>query len=439
MNLASRSAITALLLLCSSAAWGEEPHIFPPAAVEKAASEPAPPEVALQAGVAGYLRGMGTENFAIGDSAFAPAVRDRLLTGRIQPYLYWKPLDSLSGRVELQGYWNRDNRNLDDFRANLYQAYVDVSAPTSLAASVRAGRQELVYGSGFILSNDPFNDGLSYDALRLQLKPAPSLTIDLLWGKYASLYVDRTKGDLSGIYATYALNDDTAVDLYSFRDTGSQDGISSLPLYIWGTRLTTKYGPVSVELEPVYESGSLRNDLGGSDDIDAYGGHLDLTLENQWQGFKNKLCLGYAVGSGSREAADGTRFNKEFRHPNSNASFSEQISVVGDLSGLDAGDSRASGIQSYSLAFGSDLPGDLNFTVANHLFKAMEVPQGFSKEIGFETTAYLSWQPVDSLSLVLAYTHLFSGAFFRDATGSDKDVDIGYVMAQFDISMKKTK
>lgn len=296
------------------------------------------------------------------------------------------------------------------------------------------------YGSGFILANDPFNDGLTFDALRLKIKPAKEINVDLLGGRYVRRFADDRKGDLEGIYAGYAVNDDSGVELYSFYDTGFDGRVSGDGLFIWGARMTSKLGPVAIEAEPVYESGRLTSEaLGTRDDISAYGGHVDLSMEGEWRGLKNKVSLGYALGSGSREAVEGTRFNKEFKHPNSNASFSELLSVVGDLSGLDAGDSHASGIESYTLALGSNLTQELNLTVCNHYFTAQNVPGGFSKEIGLETTGYLTWTPLENVSLVLAYTHLFPGGFFRDATGSDSGVDIAFLMAQFDLSHKKTK
>ena len=96
-------------------------------------------------------------------------------------------------------------------------------------------------------------------------------------------------------------------------------------------------------------------------------------------------------------------------------------------------------MQSYSLGFGVDLREGLNFTVNNHLFRAMEVPAGFSKSIGFETTSYLTWSAADQVSVILAYTHLFSGKFFSDATGSSRDADIAYLELQFDLAKSKTK
>lgn len=442
MKFSQCCAATSLFLLCSASVWGEDLGV-PPVAVAADEQKSAAPEAAqleYQVGVAGYLRGEAAEGFSLGDAVLAPSQRENQFVGRFQPYASWKPLDYLSFRVEGQWYGNRGSHHQKDSRFSLYQGYFDVSLPGSDVVSLRGGRQDFLYGSGFILVDDTFNDGLSFDALRLRIKPSTPLTVDILGGKYVSRFADDRRGDLAAIYGTYAFSDSSAVELYAFRDTGFQEGSTRDALYIWGGRLTAMLGPVAVEIEPVYETGYLhREAMGNKDSIKAYGGHLDLTMDNEWHGLKNKLFLGYALGSGSQDAVNGIRYNQEFRHPNSNASFSELISVIGDLSGIDADSSRASGIQSYSLGLGTDLCNGLNFTVNNHFFRAEKVPDGFSHNIGVETTSYLTWTPADSVSVVLAYTHLFSGGFFRDATGSSRDADIGYLALQFDLSKKKEK
>ena len=43
--------------------------------------------------------------------------------------------------------------------------------------------------------------------------------------------------------------------------------------------------------------------------------------------------------------------------------------------------------------------------------------------------------PLTTVSSVIAgYDRFFTGAFYRDATGSSNDIDHGYLMLQFDMS-----
>ena len=58
---------------------------------------------------------------------------------------------------------------------SLYQGFVEARLPDSDLFALKAGRQEFNYGSAFILGPDSFFDGLSFDAVRLRVKPVEPL------------------------------------------------------------------------------------------------------------------------------------------------------------------------------------------------------------------------------------------------------------------------
>ncbi|WP_052440177.1 alginate export family protein [Geobacter sp. OR-1] len=395
------------------------------------------PAFLYKIGLSGFGRGEAAGNFSLSDAAFVGDHGEGRFIYRIMPYLYWHPTDYFNLHVEGQGFGFAGGANQDSDKYSLYQGFADVRWPGSEILSVRLGRQEFNYGSGFILGNDEFNDGLSFDAVQLRIKPIDPIKIDLLAGSYAKPLSNGVDGNLAGIYATYSLSSGNDIEAYFFRDTGSENHRSGEKLYVWGSRFTVRNEPISVEFEPVYESGLQFNEnTGGYDRISAYGGHFDLNVESALQGFKNTFILSYAYGSGSRDAANGSRFNREFRNPNNYASFLEYISVVGDLSGIDAGDHHASGLQVYTLGWGVDLSKRFNFAITGHYYQANNVEEGFSRNLGLETNYRLTWNVLDSLSVILSYDRFFTGGFFRDA-GASGDVDICYLMAQFDISSAK--
>ncbi len=301
------------------------------------------------------------------------------------------------------------------------------------------GRQEFSYGSTFILGPNSFYDGLVFDALRLRLQPFSRLSIDLLAGYYAAPFSNALNGDLEGVYATYRFSDDSALEAYGFRDSGSTDHHSGEHRDIWGLRGTAKLGAVALEFEPVFETGKVPNPAGSSDDITAYGGHLDATIESILANRKNKFLLGYALGSGDKDAANGVRFRKEFRNPNNDTAIVGDMNVVGDMSGVTAGDHHASGLHDFTFGWGIDLTKELNLSATGHYFLAHEVEDGFSRDIGLETDFNLTYAVSDNLSLIIAYDHFFTGRFFRDATGQNGDIHYGYLMLQFDISKSKPR
>jgi hypothetical protein len=272
------------------------------------------------------------------------------------------------------------------------------------------------------------------------VQPLSPLTIDLLGGFYATPFSDGLKGYLAGTYATYTFSEGNAVEAYAFRDTGSADRHGGEHLDTWGLRGTAKLGPVSLEIEPVYQSGKAFNsDSGANDGISAYGGHLDASVESELAGFKNKFFTSYAYGSGSRDAANGGRINKEFRTPNNDNSLVGDMSVIGDMSGVTVGDFHASGLQIYTLGWGVDLTEEVNFSATGRYFLANNVPDNFSRHLGLETDFTVTYAMSDNLSLIAGYDRFFTGGFFRDASGSKKDIDYGYVMLQFDLAKTNLK
>jgi len=408
-------------------------------AIESILARPEEPAFEYRAGVAAFARGEGVGNFSLTDFGYAPNHGEGRFLYRAKPYAYWHPTDYLDIHLEGQGY-GFTGRGPDYGRFYLYQGFVEGKLPQGDRVALKVGRQEFSYGSTFILGGDSFYNGLSFDALRLRVKPFAPLTVDLLGGYYAGSSSDGVSGNLSGIYATYRVSEGSAVEAYLFRDTGGIERHGGEQLYIWGGRGTATFGPLSLEIEPVYQSGRLFNPNTGSNErVSAYGGHLDVAIDLPVADRNSRLFLGYAYGSGSREAADGTSLRKEFRNANNDTSLVGDMSVIGDLSGLSVGDSHASGLQLYTLGWGIDLMKELNFSATGHYFAANHVPDGFSRQIGLETDFSLTYNVTDDLSVILGYDHFFTGPFFRDAGGSRDDIDYGYLMVQFDLARAKLR
>jgi hypothetical protein len=409
-------------------------------AIEKMLVKPEVPPFEYKIGVGGFLRGEGAGNFRLTDFGYQPAHGEGRFLYRVKPYAYWHPTDYLDIHAEGQGYGFSGGSHQEFHKYSLYQGYVEAKIPGSELLALKGGRQEFSYGSTFILGPDSFFDGLSFDAARLRIRPVEPLTVDLLVGAYATSFSGGVEGNLAGAYATYVFSEGAAVEAYAFRDSGSTDHHAGEYLATWGLRGTTKVGPVSLELEPVYQSGRTFNSVQGSNDrIDAFGGHLDATSESVLAGYNNKFFLSYAYGSGSSNAANGVSAAREFRTPNNDNSLVGDISVVGDMSGITVGDHHASGLQIYTLGWGIDLTKEVNFSATGRHFRANAVEGAFSKNLGLETDFTLTYNMSDGLSFIVGYDRFFTGGFFRDASGSGKDIDYGYLMAQFDISKSKPK
>ncbi len=409
---------------------------LPDPAVDKLLAKPEDPPFLLKTGVNGFLRGEGVGNFRLPDFSYAPKQTEGRFLYRVKPYLYWHPTDYLDIHLEGQGYGYTGGSQYYETYA-LYQGFIEGKLPGKELLALKIGRQEFRYGSTFILGPNPFYDGLIFDAVRLRVQPTDALRIDLLGGLYGTPFAGGLKGNLSGVYATCNFSNDHAIEVYGFSDTGLTAPQGGEHRDIWGIRGTAKFGPVAIEFEPVFETGKVYNpNSGGNDDISAYGGHLDVSIESTLADRKNKFLLSYALGSGDKEATLGSdaRFRKEFRNPNNDTSLLGDMNVIGNFSGIAVGQYRASGIQDFTFGWGIDLTKNLNFTATGHYFLANEVPDGFSRNLGLETDFILTYAINDDLSIICAYDHFFTGGFFRDASGSKGDIGYGYVMLQFDLS-----
>jgi hypothetical protein len=409
-------------------------------AIEKMLAKPEAPPFEYKVGVNGFLRGEGVGNFRLTDFSYAPNHGEGRFVYRVKPYAYWHPTDWLDIHAEGQGYGFTGGSHQEYNKVSLYQGFVEARLPGSDVLALKGGRQEFSYGSTFILGPDSFYDGLSFDAARLRVKPLEPLTVDLLVGAYATPFSGGVEGNLAGAYATWGFSEGNAVEAYVFRDSGSTDHHAGEYLAIWGGRGTAKLGPVSLEFEPVYESGRAFNMVNnGNDRIDAFGGHADLSFESVLAGYNNKFITGYAYGSGSTNAANGVSAAREFRNPNNDTALVGDMNVVGDLSGVTVAGHHASGVQIYTLGWGVDVTKELNFSATGRYFQANDVENGFNRHLGVESDFILTYAMCDNLSLIAGYDRFFTGGFFRDASGSGKDIDYGYLMLQFDISKTKPR
>lgn len=408
---------------------------------------PGVPYYKYKVGVNGFLRGEGQSNFRIPDASYTPGHGEARFLYRVKPFAYWHPSNYLDIHLEGQGYgYVGGNQELGKY--SLYQGFVEAKLPRDDVAgknwvALKAGRQEFNYGSAFIQGSNAFYDGLTFDAVRLRVQPALPwlnfLTVDLLGGRYATPFSDGLEGNLYGAYVTYEPAEDNTLEAYAFRDTGSEDHKSGERLDTLGFRSTSSVGMFGLEYEAVYQTGRLFNgDTGVNDKINAFGGHVDLTGEFKVGNYDNSVFMSFALGSGDKDAA-----NREFRNPNHDSSLMGDMGVVGDLSGIDAGDEHASGMQVYTLGWGVDIPVGtatqrmLNFSATGRKFVAGSVSDGISRDVGIETDFTLTYTMNKDYSFIVGYDRFFTGKFFRDSTGSDKDIDFGYAMLVFNYDWTK--
>ncbi|HEX72086.1 MAG TPA: hypothetical protein ENN65_02085, partial [Candidatus Hydrogenedentes bacterium] len=178
--------------------------------------------------------------------------------------------DYLGGRD-----WRADSS--DD--VEIYQAYLEVTQFFRAPLRLRIGRQELYFGSGWLVSNNPVFEPmtyLSFDAVRLTWEQGV-FCVDVFWSKLAERWRGLAKGDVdfSGIYATCAPLEALQVDAYYFflldgerpRDTSGPllqewverlRGLDNYPkakIHTVGVRLAGEWRGLDYEAEAAYQWG----------------------------------------------------------------------------------------------------------------------------------------------------------------------------------------
>jgi hypothetical protein len=386
----------------------------------------------VKLGLDSLVRPETATNFSLGSFSFTPGNDEGRILFRLRPSVTVAPSENLTARVEGQWYAFYDDKDFSLF--SLYQGYVEGVLPGVKGVSLKAGRQELVYGSTFLLGADTFYDGLAFDAAKVSWKPAEKFALDLLGGRYVKKWAGGIEGKLYGVYATYTPKEALSVDLYGFRDTGGAGethvGGDHEVTYSVGTRLTGNIAgkKVAFEVEPVYQFGRKNRDGASHDHISAYGGHVDVTIDPPLGRYPGMIFLSYAYGSGDGNPQEG-KFT-EFHNPNNDTSLIGDMNVIGELSGIVVGDSAASGLHVFTAGGGVDLTEKLNLSLDGHYFRANKVPGGVSKEIGIETNLILTYKIKESISVLLSGNRFFTGGFFKDASGSGKDISYAYLQAQ---------
>jgi len=215
--------------------------------------------------------------------------------------------NDVSAFIELDSYgdWGQnfrsnyltgiDTRGGSD--VNLYQAYVNVKDMWGTPLSLRVGRQELKFGSEFLLGNNdngPLFTGLSFDAVRLTFAN-DMFKFDAFAAKLAETFNNFGKGDvdLYGVYGSYIGIEDVTLDAYWLYVQDSTTVGKYIDIHTFGLRGAGKFNGIDFDAEVAYQLGDVNGmpsacPLGfGEADVTygAFGANAEVgyTFDMTWQ------------------------------------------------------------------------------------------------------------------------------------------------------------
>lgn len=226
------------------------------------------------------------------------------------------------------------NQANGDDNLRLYQAWVALHPEILGRDSVlKVGRQELVLGSEMLVGNNSRYSGLSFDAIRLDLKLADGLTTSLFGAKLLENdrgYVGGVSTDIStedpgdaylfGLWNTYTGLADTTIDVYGLllqAERGQGNGTNTLDVYnevnLWtiGARLAIK--PMELAANHAFDldfSIEGATQFGTTDDgterdvTDAYALESELGVTLGSISWTPRLAIGTALASGDSDPAN---------------------------------------------------------------------------------------------------------------------------------------
>jgi hypothetical protein len=319
----------------------------------------------------------------------------------------------------------------DDF--DVQQAFADVRFPfaTNASATIRVGRQELIYGAQRLISpNDWGNVRLTFEGVKGTLTFRDD-TFDAFLVRPVEMEKTRfNSGDdntaLAGLYNVTAfprlLPDANAkLDLYLFlldRSASATTAVSS-DTFTLGVRPHLNPGNWDFDLEADWQFGNI-----GEHAIGAYAVAAEAGYTCNQTRFAPRAGVGFDLASGSADSAH--RFNQL---------YPPQYLYLGHLYRF-----GRQNIMDLHPELSVNLTDALTLSAAEHLFWRQNTHDAIydltgavvrpgntssSRTIGNEFDISLNYQVSKHFSAYTGYGHLFAGPFLRE-TGPHSDIDFFY-------------
>ncbi len=349
-----------------------------------------------------------------------------------------------------------DSRAVTSDDVEIYQAYIETSEMFGTPLKLRLGRQELVFGSEWLVGNNDFGPvpiyGLSFDAARLTYA-TEQFSVDAWWAKLAENSPLEEDGDVdfSGVYASYLGVEDFTFDAYWLwlRDGSALHDTPSTPFTDWveglagvddydptnihtaGLRAKGKVNAFDFEAEAAYQWGSagqlgylFKPVLYGDDDAeyDGWTAHANAgySFEFAW---KPRVYGDYAYFSGddNRDISAGGWLEAMFNpfYTGSSASFNRLFSDARYGCLIDLTD--ISNVHVFSAGISASPTEKLEVTFDTYYFLTDEpfsrpvvpvfgfVSEKNDRDFGLELALALNYQYSSDVYFAVGWNHLFVG------------------------------
>jgi hypothetical protein len=352
----------------------------------------------------------------------------------------WRIFIEFGNHLEAGKAAGRAPTDVDEF--DVQQGFVDFTIPFDPRSSftVRAGRQEMTYGSGRLVSvREGANIRRSFDGGRLTFTDGEA-TFDAFGMRTVNLKVGALNDDPNrqeafwGIYGVVPVRalPDGHVDIYYLGlerdDAVFQQGVANEHRNTFGTRLWGSPGPWDYNYEAVIQTGSF-----GNADIVAWTVATETGYTFRSLPFHPRIGLKADIASGDGNPNDDrlTTFNALFpKQP-----YFSEASLIAPANLIDLHPSLALEFTE-NLSFAIDVDWFWKQRKEDAIYAPPGRPlsgtgQGASRYIGSQVNAELEWRLSRNLSMTFYYSHFFADTAVTDAGGHDVDFVGSWISVKF--------
>ena len=313
---------------------------------------------------------------------------------------------------------------IHDPEVTVYEGYMQWNNFVFPGITAKVGRQELVYGNQWLLSNNSFYGGLSYDAAKLSINATEEYSVDFFAGQVNSVYAlpGPSRPEICGMYLTYIAapgieeGQDTLLDVYvlyntdhmNAADLGTRADFAKERRYTLGSRLAGHLLPdIDYSLQGAYQIGRTAESVGTTShaDIEAYAAEVEIGktwTDINWTP-RIGLRAGYASGDSNAADGDAEAFNPLYQNPHGMHGLADVFHFTN--------------LVDYAATL--TMRPDENWTIGaeGHIFRLAERIPGGSKELGREIDLFAKLQATDTFSVALVWASFDQGKAFRNGTG----------------------
>ena len=307
---------------------------------------------------------------------------------------------------------------ITDPEIQLYQGFGEWDNFITRGLGAKVGRQEINYGEGWIISDQPFYSGFTFDAAKVQVKTEQA-TIDFIAAEVSTIYKPQGPSypRIYGAYCTYAAEESTNFDFFGFfnndemnqQDNGIKADFVDESRWTLGSRLHGNIlSDVDYDLNTAYQlghTGPSATALHEQDDVSAYalqGGIGKTFQEAPWTPRIGGKAA-YASGDKDPDNTKNHAYNPLYRNLHALNGYADAV--------------KFSNLIDYALE-GSVKPYDrITIGTEGHVFFFADRPANLSNKLAKELDFFTKVKASENLSFEVAYAMFVQDRAFRDATG----------------------